>query len=471
MFCFNCGGSLREGAKFCGNCGSKVEGMAEVKSAEPKLVQLAELGGDLQSCKVDISEVTVEGPDDEGELSFRVQYVAENDSGDDWEYLNVRTIVLNGSGQVIDETYDTIERSMPAGEDVELEAWVGGANAGLFSSNSGNAQVVVNMVASRLQREKLGSFPIPSEPYSVVPLKPCTIGDTVKIVSGSLWRTPPDEEKDCRVVLKVLCQNLTDAWLPAVKLEAKLTDKMDRDIDAFDQSGELRPGGISTIDCSTYLKANKLSGGVTATVALNVFVPTSVGVKQSMAGSWISSGKREKLSDRNIVNNSISTEAESREVGERFFDCREILYCIFCYNDQEFSALDKRQAISFWTEQLESDSIARPILLGSPFDDEVGNLALDLQIPGEIDEELTYVVIYYYYESATYSVSDRIDETGVINCEPILAGLNIACAMESISMAGETFEFECDSSTDKSETLLAIFRGVEQLYAGEIQGY
>jgi hypothetical protein len=295
MFCINCGSALREGAKFCGSCGTKVEGGAA--AAGPKLLQLAELPGNLPRCKVSIREVTAEGPDDDGDMGFKVQYVVENDSGEDWEHLTVRTVLLDGSGQIIDETYDTTEQTMPAGEEVEMEAWMGGINAALFAGKPDNGQVVVHVVASRLHREKLGSFVVPSEPQSLVPLRSCTIGDKVKIVSGSLWRTAPDSDKDCRVVLKVLCQNLTEAWLPAVKVEAKLTDKMDRDIDSLDQTEELRPGAIATIDCSTSVKQNKLAGGVTATVAVNVFTPVAASVGQhfGVTSETVSEGRREGL--------------------------------------------------------------------------------------------------------------------------------------------------------------------------------
>ncbi len=295
MFCINCGSALRDGAKFCGNCGTKVDAGAPATGV--KLVQLAELPGELPRCKVSIREVTAEGPDDDGDMGFKVQYMVENDSGEDWEYLTARTMLLDGSGQIIDETHDSTEQTMLAGEEVEMEAWMGGISAALFAGKPDNGQVVVHVVASRLQREKLGSFGVPSEPQSLVPLKSCTIGDTVKIVSGSLWRTAPDSDKDCRVVLKVLCQNLTEAWLPAVKVEAKLTDKMDRDIDSLDQTEELRPGAIATIDCSTYLKHNKLAGGVTATVAVNVFSPVAVGVGQHLGvtSEAASEGRREGL--------------------------------------------------------------------------------------------------------------------------------------------------------------------------------
>lgn len=151
------------------------------------------------------------------------------------------------------------------------------------------------------------------------------------------------------------------------------------------------------------------------------------------------------------------------------FNCREIVYCVITYTQEEFGSLDMREEIKNWQEELESNSTARPVLIGSPFDDEDGNMGLDIEIAEELDQETIYAILYYFYEDADYSVSDDVSEGWSVNCDSVLAELDIACAMESATDGEETEYFECISSTDKSQTMLMLCKGSEVLIQGEVQ--
>lgn len=150
------------------------------------------------------------------------------------------------------------------------------------------------------------------------------------------------------------------------------------------------------------------------------------------------------------------------------FNCREIVYSVVSYSKADFSGLDLVQEVKNWQEELQSNSTARPVLLGSPFDDEDGNMGLDIETEDELDAETVYAVLYYFYEDAIYSVSDEVCEGWSVNCDSILAELDIACAMESVTDGDEAEYFECISSSDRSETMLALFQGSEEIIHGEI---
>lgn len=151
------------------------------------------------------------------------------------------------------------------------------------------------------------------------------------------------------------------------------------------------------------------------------------------------------------------------------FNCREIVYSIFRYSRTEFLNLDIAKELLTWKEEFEANSSASPVLLGSPFDDDAGNLGLDLDIEEDIDPDTAYVIIYYFYENAEYRVSDEVGEGWSVRCNSILAGLDIECAMESVTDGTSTEYFECISSSDKSELMLAIFTGTEVLVQGEAE--
>ena len=149
------------------------------------------------------------------------------------------------------------------------------------------------------------------------------------------------------------------------------------------------------------------------------------------------------------------------------FNCREIVYSKFAYSEAEFMALDMFAEVQNWKEELESNSVARPVLIGSPFDDDDGNMDLNIELEDELDPDLYYVVVYYFYEDAEYVVSDAISEDWSVNCDPVLAGLDIACAMESATDGMDFEYFECVSSADKSDTTIVIFKDGEVVLEGE----
>ena len=150
------------------------------------------------------------------------------------------------------------------------------------------------------------------------------------------------------------------------------------------------------------------------------------------------------------------------------FNCREIVYTVITYSESEFANLDMIEEVSRWKEELESNSIARPVLLGSPFDDDDGNMDLDIAIEDELDPETYYAVLYYFYEDAEYSVSDKVSQGWSVNCDFVLAGLDIACAMECATDGDETEYFECICSSERSETSLMICKGSEVVIQGEV---
>jgi hypothetical protein len=149
------------------------------------------------------------------------------------------------------------------------------------------------------------------------------------------------------------------------------------------------------------------------------------------------------------------------------FSCREIVYSIFKYTNDEFVNLDIAKELVNWKEELDSNSFASPIFLGSPLDDDDGNLNLDMEIEEDIDPDTVYVILYYFYEDAEYTVSDELNESWTVKCNSVLAGLDIECAMESVTDGDSIEYFECISSTDKSPLMLAIYKGTEVLVQGE----
>lgn len=280
MFCESCGAALKDGAKFCGSCGSKVTASATASSSSVvNSIKLAALPAGLANCEINIKSVTAEGPDSDGDLSISITYEVANKSDEDWEYLSVRTQLLNAAGQIVEDTQDTHEQSFDAGDTEELQASFYRVKAKFLGENPEKAHLVINAVASTLIQQKLGQVDIPANAFEVTALKPTKLGESVQLISGSLWKTEPDDDKDSRVEVKALIQNLTDKHLPLVKIAAEVKDKKGNEVADAGGSEEVRPGSIVTVSGSGYTKDKKLIGAK-ADLAVLVYTPVAAGVSQ-----------------------------------------------------------------------------------------------------------------------------------------------------------------------------------------------
>ncbi len=150
------------------------------------------------------------------------------------------------------------------------------------------------------------------------------------------------------------------------------------------------------------------------------------------------------------------------------FECSEIVYSVIKYTPEAYSSINIQSEIKEWKETLENDSYAKPVLVGSPFDDDDGHMDLSINTGEELDANTVYVVIYYFYESANYRISDDVTRKWTVNCDSVLANLNISCAMESASLKKRVEDFECDSSTDKTSVKISIHRGNDMILEGEV---
>jgi hypothetical protein len=283
--CAACGASLAPGAKFCPECGAKTDA-AKVGAGGTAVtrIEISPLATGLPECKVEITGVEAEGPDDDGDYRFAIKYNLTNDADEDWEYLESRTQILNAAGQIIEESRDSNEQTVSAGETAELEVSTWGIKGKLLGSNPEQTHIVLSVIASAFGREKLGEIAIPETPLETVALKPVKIGEAVQLISGSLWKTEPDDDKECRVEIKALVQNLTKLHLPEVKIVAEVMDKQGRELTDAGGQDELRPGNIVIINGSGYAKEKKFAGAMVV-LAMQAYWPVALGTTQSQGCS------------------------------------------------------------------------------------------------------------------------------------------------------------------------------------------
>lgn len=288
MFCTNCGAQLKEAAKFCGACGTKVEAVAT--SQGPDRIALDPLASGLPDCAIAIVSTEAEGPDDDDDIRVTVRYTITNDSDEEWSYLDVRVQLLSSAGLVIDETRDSHEQSIGAGETEEFETGFSGIKAGLLGAAAGQAHAVVSVVACTLHRQDIGITPVPGSAYELAPVSTVDLLGVAKLVAAGLWKTEPDDDKDCKVEVKGVVQNLTDKPLHDVRLTAEVNDRQGRELTDAGAHLELRPGEIAALTGSGYVKEKKLVGAVVK-LAFQACRPVAAGIAQQQGLSMESGGQ------------------------------------------------------------------------------------------------------------------------------------------------------------------------------------
>jgi hypothetical protein len=261
MFCTNCGSKLKDTAKFCGACGTRVEPPPDpVPPPVSARLELSPLAAGLPPCAVEIVGVEVEGPDDDGDVRVTVRYTLANDTDEDWEYIETRALLLSATGVIIDESLDTNEQTVSAGEIQEFEVGFWGVREQLLGSAVEQAGVILSVLACGGVRHSLGEFAVPSEPFSALSLPPGQMGDAIRILGGALWKSAADDDGDCGVTVKVLVQNLTSHSVPELKLLAPVVDRQGREVADAGTSDVLRPGAVTVIAGSGYAREKKCVG-------------------------------------------------------------------------------------------------------------------------------------------------------------------------------------------------------------------
>ena len=270
MICEACNKQVRDGAKFCGQCGAKTQ------LAPP----LSTSGASEQKYELRTLSVNATGPDSDGDLSVEIKVAITNRSGADWDQVNTRTQLISASG-FIEETSDSHDLVVEDGETEEFEVNFYGVKARPFLANPELTKTIINVVACSASSKKLGEVSLPETSFDVVKVEPTDISDTVKLLSAGVWRTDPDDDKDVRVEARWLVQNLTDTHLPEVRFTAEVVGKSGAEIGDAGGYEELRPGVSAVINGSTYSKEKKLKGALVQMVA-RVMSPTAGGRSEHM---------------------------------------------------------------------------------------------------------------------------------------------------------------------------------------------
>ena len=211
MLCISCGNNLKEAHKFCGSCGAKVNSnLTNLINNSPQSNIVVPLKFDLPTIPIEISKVKIEGPDNDNSYTITVNSNFTNTGKEDWDFLQIKTHLLNSDGLILRENIDTIEELVEANGAYAHESFFWLIPAPSLGTFPENVIVVVSALASQKHYLEFEELSVPSSAFEISNIaSTCLIGPALKLISGGMWKTEPDNDKESIIEINFLFQNCT----------------------------------------------------------------------------------------------------------------------------------------------------------------------------------------------------------------------------------------------------------------------
>jgi hypothetical protein len=242
--------------------------------------QLANNPTALSLADVKITYVQAYGPDEDGNIRVELKFEVINTSEINWDYLAVKTQIFIADGVAIEETKDNYEKTVKAGDTEEFEVnFFGSIKNKLFNNLYDQAEILLSVTGCGSAFEKIGEIAVPEASLEVTKFKPIKLENILQIVSGGIWKTEPDADKESGIQVAALVQNLTARYLYEVKVIAEVTNKSGKDVVDASSWEEVKPGDVCLITAGAYTKDKQFKGAI-ANLALRAYYPVSTGICQ-----------------------------------------------------------------------------------------------------------------------------------------------------------------------------------------------
>jgi len=201
MLCKSCGNKLKENHKFCGGCGAKVYSNLTNSidsSSDSNIVVPLKMG--LLTMPIEISKVKIAGPESDNSYFITISSSFTNTGKDAWDYLQIKTHLLNSDGVFLKEEIETVDEPVEVNTTYEHETNMWSLPAQFFGESPEKVSVIVSAVASQKYTHVFEEFPIPSTANKIANISPpCSIGPALKLLSASMWKSQPDADKESSI--------------------------------------------------------------------------------------------------------------------------------------------------------------------------------------------------------------------------------------------------------------------------------
>lgn len=288
MLCISCGINLKEAHKFCGSCGAKVKSnLINPINNSPQSNIVVPLKFDLPTMPIEISKVKIEGPDTDNSYSITVSSNFTNTGIDDWDFLQIKTHLLNSDGLILRENTDTVEELLEAKGTYTHESVFWSIPAPSLGISPEKVIVVVSAFASQKHSREFEELNVPSSSFELIKIaSTCLIGPALNLISGSMFKTQPNDDKESLIEINCLFQNLGKVIVPEARLVGDILDKKGKVLSEAGFSKEVLPGELTQLIGYGSAKETKLAGAKLK-FSLITFYPVAAAVEQQNGGELV----------------------------------------------------------------------------------------------------------------------------------------------------------------------------------------
>lgn len=225
-----------------------------------------------------ITKFTYDKPDnDDGNISFQMEGVLENDSDHDVEFVKKSVIMLNENDVSVGGTEDEDDRvyiSSKDSGDVDLLNWMSVHKDAFKSGTGADCKALVHMTTYRREFVKVGVLDIPENPGDMSEVKKkISIGGVAEVTGMSVLRKENNDEGEAEFEMYLGIRNTSDSYIARAQTTLKVMDQRDAQIEDTYDYRELPAKSSVTFNPSFWgLQPGKIKNG-TFNVTASVFVP------------------------------------------------------------------------------------------------------------------------------------------------------------------------------------------------------
>ena len=151
---------------------------------------------------------------------------------------------------------------------------------------------------------------------------------------------------------------------------------------------------------------------------------------------------------------------DSSDDEEKEFTCQEINCVLLKYELDEFKKIKLKKEVAKWEEAMNDDRSSYPLYQSSPFGSD--DLNLNFSCDEQPEEGIVYVLVHYYYRSSDYKLSGKLTKKSEVKLVPIIGMLmEDDMPMEFVTTGDEELYFECEGSSDGTETMVNVYYNSE----------
>ena len=288
MLCISCGNNLKEAHKFCGSCGAKVNSnLTNLINNSPQGNIVVPLNFNLLTIPIEISKVKIEEPDTDNSYTITVSSNFTNTGKEDWDFLQIKIHLLNSDGLILRENTDTVEELLEANGTYAHESVFWSIPAPSLGTSPEKVIVVVSAFASQKHSREFEELNVPSSSFEISNIaSTCLIGPALKLISGSMWKTQPNDDKESLIEINCLFQNLGKVIVPEARLVGDILDKKGKVLSEAGFSKEVLPGELTQLIGYCSAKETKLAGAKLK-FSLITFYPVAAAVEQQNGGELV----------------------------------------------------------------------------------------------------------------------------------------------------------------------------------------